>query len=171
VTYRSLSLPLRQLSIHRSNQATFSGNEARNNTAATIQAITSHESKKMAAIGGQSGSKVLEGSRSGLPVWVAVAEAMLDVGRGAGMVDSAMVGVWLVVVWIVGTLVLVRIVVLMVVVVVVRVVRVMRFTDLLLSCGGREGVNEIVLTAVGCIREAGSSSEVATGGGGILRAV
>lgn len=117
MTYRFLPLP----SIHRSNKATFSGNDARNNTTVTIQAITTHESKKMAAIGGQSGRKVLEGSRSG----VVVAEGMVEVSKEVCMLGSAAVGVWKVVAWVVGALVLVLVLVLMVVVVVVRVVRVM----------------------------------------------
>jgi cobalamin biosynthesis Mg chelatase CobN len=106
-TYRSLPIHSRHLSILRSNEATFSGNEARNSTTVTIQAITSHESKKMTRAGGQSGTESGEDSRSDFPGGVAVVEAIVEVAREVAMLCSTAVGVWKVVMWAVGALVLV----------------------------------------------------------------
>lgn len=81
------------LSILRSNQATFSGNEARNNTTVTTHAVTNHDSKKIARIGGKSGRKVLEGSRSGLASGAIVVGGMVEVAKRVGILCSAAAGV------------------------------------------------------------------------------
>jgi hypothetical protein len=107
LTYRSLPTHSLHLSIPLSNQATFSGNEARNNPTVTNQAITSHESKKMTRAGGQSGTEFGEDSRSGFPGGVAVVEVVVEVAREVVMLCCAVVGVWKVVMWAVRTVVLV----------------------------------------------------------------
>ena len=93
ISYRSPLLPSPHLSILRSDQATFSGNEARNNTTVTTHAVTNHDSKKIARIGGKSGRKVLEGSRSGLASGAIVVGGMVEVAKRVGILCSAAAGV------------------------------------------------------------------------------
>lgn len=58
------------------------------------QAITSHESKKMARMGGQSGRRSGCGSRRGFASAVAVVEGMVEVASGVGIFPRAASGVW-----------------------------------------------------------------------------
>ena len=79
----------------------------RNSTTVTTKAIASHESKKMARMGGQSGRKSGEGSRSGFASEVVVVAGIVEVAREVAMPCNAAGGLRYVAIWAVRALVLV----------------------------------------------------------------